>query len=257
MPGTIRLARKVSPKSSKRSKASVSEHELKNLLLAAITGSSTIGFAVCDERLRLQLVNEAWAMMHGATHEAHLGETMRKVLGSAADTFELAFKRVFSTGKPFLNYEFSAELPTRTEQTYWVISCFPINDSPGKLKLAAAVVLETTQVRRLQMWSQKLLTDSVRLLEALFQSDQLLTDAFARTSKPSPIKGMPTDELTPREREVIQLLARSKSNKEVAGALGISVRTIETYRARIMLKLRIHSLSELVRYAIRNGIVEP
>ena len=221
------------------------------MLLAAITHSSTIGFAVCDERLRFQLVNEAWAMMHGVTHEAHLGETMRKVLGSAADKFELAFKRVFSTGKPFLNYEFSAELLTRRDQGYWLLSCFPINDSPGKLKLAAAVVLEITQLRRLQMWSQKLLTDSVRLLEALFASDQLPTDAFTRAN------GMKTEELTPREREVIQFLARSKSNKEVAGALGISVRTIETYRARIMLKLHIHSLSELVHYAIRNGIVEP
>ena len=60
-----------------------------------------------------------------------------------------------------------------------------------------------------------------------------------------------------REREVIQLLTRSKGNREVAEELGISVRTIETYRARIMLKLSIHSLSELVHYAIRNGIVEP
>ena len=257
MPRTTRLVREVSFKSSNRRKASVSGHELKDLLLAAVTHSSTIGFAVCDERLRFQLVNEAWAMMHGVTHKAHLGETMRKVLGSAADKFELAFKRVFSTGKPFLNYEFSVELLTRTEQSHWVISCFPINGSPGKLKLAAAVVLEVTELRRLQMWSQKLLTDSVHLLEALFASDQLFTDAFTRTTKPSPIKGMKTEELTPREREVIQLLARSKGNKEVAEELGISVRTIETYRARVMLKLSIHSLSELVHYAIRNGIVEP
>src|SRR3984893_2062663 len=142
MAATTRLTRKGRSKSSNRRKASVSGHELKDLLLAAITHSSTIGFAVCDERLRFQLVNKGWAMMHGVTHEAHLGEPMRKVLGSAADKFELAFKRVFSTGKPFLNYEFSAELLTRTEQSYWVISCFPINGSPEKLKLAAAGVFK-------------------------------------------------------------------------------------------------------------------
>ena len=101
MPGTIRLARKVSPKSSKRSKASVSEHELKNLLLAAITGSSTIGFAVCDERLRLQLVNEAWAMMHGANHEAHLGETMRKVLGPRPTHSSWPSRGSFQLASPF------------------------------------------------------------------------------------------------------------------------------------------------------------
>jgi DNA-binding NarL/FixJ family response regulator len=64
------------------------------------------------------------------------------------------------------------------------------------------------------------------------------------------------EELSPREREVIQLLALSKGNKEIATSLGISTRTIETYRARIMLKLRVHSLNELVHYAIRSGIVK-
>jgi PAS domain S-box-containing protein len=257
MAKTTRPTRKGSPKSSNRLKATVSEHQLNDLLLAAISHSSTIGFAVCDERLRFQLVNEAWALMHGVPHEAYLGETMRKVLGSAADKFELAFERVFSTGKAFLDYEFSARLPTRTEEGHWVISCFPVNAYAGKPKLAAGVVLEITQLRRLQIWSQKLLTDSVQLLEALFESDQLLTEAITRTTRPSPIKGKRTEKLSPREREVIQHLARSKSNKEVAEALGISVRTIETYRARIMLKLRIHSLSELVHYAIRSGVVEP
>ncbi|HZM69523.1 MAG TPA: response regulator transcription factor [Candidatus Cryosericum sp.] len=63
--------------------------------------------------------------------------------------------------------------------------------------------------------------------------------------------------LTTREQEVVQLLAEGKSNKEVAGALGISLKTAETHRANIMRKLRFSSLSDLVRYAIRNKIVEP
>jgi DNA-binding NarL/FixJ family response regulator len=62
--------------------------------------------------------------------------------------------------------------------------------------------------------------------------------------------------LSPREHEVIRLLAGSKSNKEIAAKLGISVRTVETHRARIMLKLSLHSLTELVRYAVRNHIIE-
>lgn len=60
-----------------------------------------------------------------------------------------------------------------------------------------------------------------------------------------------------REREIIQLLAEGKSNKEVATTLGISVKTAETHRAAIMRKLGLHSISELVRYAIRNHIIEP
>ena len=62
--------------------------------------------------------------------------------------------------------------------------------------------------------------------------------------------------LTPREREIVQLLAEGKSSKEVAVALGISVKTAETHRANIMRKLEIHSVSELVRYAVKNQIIE-
>lgn len=63
--------------------------------------------------------------------------------------------------------------------------------------------------------------------------------------------------ITPREREIIRLLALGKSNKEVAAALNISTRTVEAHRANIMNKLNLDSLSGLVRYAIRNNIVEP
>jgi DNA-binding NarL/FixJ family response regulator len=63
--------------------------------------------------------------------------------------------------------------------------------------------------------------------------------------------------LTTREREVVQLLAEGKSNKEVADHLGISTRTAEGHRAEIMRKLKFESLAELIRYAIRNEIVQP
>jgi len=62
--------------------------------------------------------------------------------------------------------------------------------------------------------------------------------------------------LTPREREIVQLLAEGKSNKEVAAVLGISVKTAETHRANIMLKLNFHSVTELVRYALRNKMID-
>jgi len=63
--------------------------------------------------------------------------------------------------------------------------------------------------------------------------------------------------VTAREREIIQLVAEGQSNKEVASTLGISVKTIEAHRANIMRKLHIRSVSDLVRYAIRNKIVQP
>jgi DNA-binding NarL/FixJ family response regulator len=67
----------------------------------------------------------------------------------------------------------------------------------------------------------------------------------------------PRTRLTPREREILQLLAEGKSNKEVSALLGISVNTAEAHRANIMLKLGVHSLAELVHYAVRNRIIKP
>src|ERR1700734_3810722 len=64
------------------------------------------------------------------------------------------------------------------------------------------------------------------------------------------------DRLTPREREIVQLISEGKSSKEVATALSISVKTAETHRANIMRKLDCHSVSEVVRYAIRNNIIQ-
>jgi DNA-binding NarL/FixJ family response regulator len=66
-----------------------------------------------------------------------------------------------------------------------------------------------------------------------------------------------SERLTAREREVLQLLAEGQANKEIASALGITTKTAETHRARIMAKLEMHSITELVRYAIRNRIIEP
>lgn len=63
--------------------------------------------------------------------------------------------------------------------------------------------------------------------------------------------------LTTREQQIVQLLAEGKNNKEIATTLGIAVKTAETHRANIMRKLDLHSISEIVRYAVRNQIIQP
>ncbi|MFZ0734002.1 MAG: response regulator transcription factor [Candidatus Sulfotelmatobacter sp.] len=65
-----------------------------------------------------------------------------------------------------------------------------------------------------------------------------------------------SEALTSREREVIQLLAEGKTSKEVAVALNLSVKTAETHRTNLMRKLNLHSVADLTRYAVRNGIVQ-
>lgn len=107
--------------------------------------------------------------------------------------------------------------------------------------------------------------DLVTAVKAMRQHKPFFTSRIAelvlqgflagRASSDTPGPSLPA--LTPREREIVQLLAEGKSNKEVAVALGISVKTAEAHRANIMRKLNLHSLSDLVHYAIRNKIVQP
>ena len=84
-----------------------------------------------------------------------------------------------------------------------------------------------------------------------------VTAAAPKTALPSGVSSTPARRrLTPREREILQLLAEGKGNKEIAEFLRISVKTAETHRANIMLKLNFHSITELVRYAVRNQIIQ-
>lgn len=82
------------------------------------------------------------------------------------------------------------------------------------------------------------------------RASEALLDTFLRT-KPK------DDVLTNRERGIVQLVAEGHSNKAIAGVLNISVKTVETHRAAIMRKLSLTSSAALVRYAVRNKLVEP
>ena len=82
----------------------------------------------------------------------------------------------------------------------------------------------------------------------------LVLDGYLRRPHVDPALAMPRA-LAPREREVVQLVAEGKSSKEIAVMLGLSVKTVETHRSNILIKLKIHSIVELVMYAVRNGIV--
>jgi DNA-binding NarL/FixJ family response regulator len=82
------------------------------------------------------------------------------------------------------------------------------------------------------------------VLEGLFK-----TSCLQQQLQPAGVR------MTPREMQIIRLLVQGKANKEIAALLGITVRTVETHRSKIMLKLGLHSLVELVHYAIRIGII--
>ncbi|MGA8311869.1 MAG: response regulator transcription factor, partial [Terriglobales bacterium] len=83
---------------------------------------------------------------------------------------------------------------------------------------------------------------------------ELIMDSYLQEHRVGP-SATKVSRLSPREREVVQLLGEGKSTKEVAITLNVTVKTAETHRSNIMLKLRLHSIAELVLYAVRNEIV--
>jgi DNA-binding NarL/FixJ family response regulator len=85
---------------------------------------------------------------------------------------------------------------------------------------------------------------------------EMLLNGYSGSAAGAEPQAIAKDRLTPRQREIVQLLAEGKSSKEVAVALGISVKTAETHRANIMRRLELHSVTELVRYAVKNQIIE-
>ena len=106
------------------------------------------------------------------------------------------------------------------------------------------------------------LVDAVNALrqhKAFFTSDAAaaVLESYLKGRAPGPKRQVSKRDLTAREREVLQLLAEGKRNKEIASILQISVFTAETHRGKIMRKLNLHSMNEIVRYAIRNQLVGP
>lgn len=85
---------------------------------------------------------------------------------------------------------------------------------------------------------------------------EMVLEGYLGGNATTPAEAAQAPRLTPREREILQLLAEGKTTKQVALALSISVKTVETHRANLMRSLGLDSISALVRYAVRNRIIE-
>jgi two-component system response regulator NreC len=101
--------------------------------------------------------------------------------------------------------------------------------------------------------------DLVHAIQQVCRGEIYLSPSISRTVVEAFLSktALPTDPLTSRERQVLQLVGEGKSTKEIAALLGISIKTAESHRTRLMRKLDIHELASLVRYAIRRGLVQP
>jgi DNA-binding NarL/FixJ family response regulator len=106
--------------------------------------------------------------------------------------------------------------------------------------------------------------DLIAGIEALLRGEIFFTSRLAAMIYAAEFEGVSRrrrprsqPQLTPREREILQLLVEGRKNRDVGKVLNISVKTAETHRARIMSKLGLDSVADLVRYAIRNGLIAP
>jgi DNA-binding NarL/FixJ family response regulator len=100
--------------------------------------------------------------------------------------------------------------------------------------------------------------DLVQAIQSCFQGETYLSPSISASVVNAALAGgtISTDPLTQREREVMQLIAEGKSNKEVARQLDLSVKTVESHRRNLMVKLSIHETAGLVRHAMKLGLIQ-
>jgi DNA-binding CsgD family transcriptional regulator len=206
--------------------------------LLSVLEDSKVGVVICDRRLRYRALNQSAAEIHNVPIKAHLGRSFHQVLGSFADKVAPSWETVFDTGHPFTNLDVSGHLSKRPGVGHWVSNLFPLKDVSGQVKYVCGFVIEVDPPP----------------IPSSFTSNPNGKATSVTNSQPSSPYRRHRTLLSHRENEVLRLLAEGKSSKEISSVLVISSRTVETYRARLMLKLDANSVVDLVRYAIRNHI---
>ena len=130
--------------------------------------------------------------------------------------------------------------------------------SAGPLKAAefASAAIAESGIESLK---NQAATDLVQAMQQVVRGGSYLSPDISRTVVEAYLSktNLTPDPLTPRERQVLQMVGEGSSTKDVARLLGISAKTAESHRARLMRKLDIHETASLVRYAIRRGLVQP
>jgi DNA-binding CsgD family transcriptional regulator len=208
--------------------------------LGSVLDEAKVGVVICDRQLRYKALNQSVAEIHNVPVKAHLGRPMRKILGNFADQIVPLWENVLASGHSFTNLEVVGKLPKRTGMGRWVENLFPLLGRRGRVEHVGCFVIEIVPTS---------VTRSAH--SGFFGKIKSGTD-----NQPSGRESRERAILSHREQEVLRLLTEGKSTKDVASALLISVRTVETYRSRLMLKLKAGSMAELVHYAIQNCIIK-
>src|SRR5580700_9603890 len=119
-------------------------------LLSAYFSASKVGLCILDADLRYLAINKNLAEMNGIPAEAHLGKSVREMLGDFAELLEPQFGQVLATRQPILNLEISSIIPTRSEPGHWLEHYIPIKSATGEVTQIGVVVVEITEQKRLE-----------------------------------------------------------------------------------------------------------
>ncbi len=119
-------------------------------LLTAYFSAAKVGFCILDTDLRYLAINRTLAEMNGIPAEAHLGKSLREMLGDAAEVIEPQCRRVLATGQPIIDLEISTVLPTRTEPGHWIEHYIPVKATTDEVRQIGIVVVEITEQKRLE-----------------------------------------------------------------------------------------------------------
>lgn len=155
-------------------------------LLRDHSSAPGVGLYILDADFRCVAINQTLAQINGIPEEAHLGRTIRELLGDFAEVLEPYLERVKETGLAVLNREISVMLPTRNEPGHWIEHYLPIKDQNGKVTHIGSVVLEITAQKQVEeslrgvsenLKDQKkralVMTEVGRLLEAKWNARQI------------------------------------------------------------------------------------
>jgi DNA-binding NarL/FixJ family response regulator len=214
----------------------------------------TLRLVVADDHqvvrrgLRMLLeVQPGWEIVAEA---ADGNEAVKKVLEMEPDV------TILDIQMPSLNgLEVTREIIERGSKTRILILSIDESDAMIWAVLDAGArgyVLKTDAARDLVTAVQALRDN--KTFYAPMVRDMIQSGFLKKTANKSKL---PASRLTGRQREILKLLAEGKSNQEAAESLGISAKTVETQRTNMMRRVNCHSVSELIRYAIRNKIVDP
>ena len=205
-------------------------------LLAAFLSASNVGFCILDRDLTYVAVNHTLAEMHGRL--AHLGKSLREVLGEFAAQIEPELQRVLETGKPVVNIEVGGLLPNRAEAGHWVEHYFPILERTGDVKQVGVLVADNTGRKRLEQALEGLtgqLQQEKGRLQALLEVSSALTDSKTDFEQAFPTVSALLQKIVPHDAAIVTAVDQGAGTALVLATDGALEGTVYKHGIRVPL----------------------